>query len=216
MKKSRLVGAVCACICVIISNAANSALLPRLPDGSGGFQAYYDDSLGITWLTDANLAASVSFGAGGIQPNGRMKYANAENWIIGMNTDNGTGWLGFNNWQIAESGWMSNLFFNTLGNTVDGICNTSDGLPNLCLDNRGPFTNLNPVGYWGDSPGTGSFATRFHFGVGNIQTEPKTDSSFILFPVIVGDIAPVPIPAAVWLFGSGLLGLIGMMRCKVT
>ena len=27
---------------------------------------------------------------------------------------------------------------------------------------------------------------------------------------------PVPIPAAVWLFGSGLLGLIGIIRKKVT
>lgn len=28
------------------------------------------------------------------------------------------------------------------------------------------------------------------------------------------EFAPVPIPAAVWLFGSGLLGLIGMARRK--
>lgn len=26
--------------------------------------------------------------------------------------------------------------------------------------------------------------------------------------------AAVPVPAAVWLFGSGLLGLVGMARCK--
>ncbi|MBI5783055.1 MAG: VPLPA-CTERM sorting domain-containing protein, partial [Gammaproteobacteria bacterium] len=29
-----------------------------------------------------------------------------------------------------------------------------------------------------------------------------------------GDVAVVPVPAAVWLFGSGLLGLIGVARRK--
>jgi probable HAF family extracellular repeat protein len=28
-------------------------------------------------------------------------------------------------------------------------------------------------------------------------------------------LTPVPIPPAMWLFGSGLLGLIGVSRCKV-
>ena len=29
-------------------------------------------------------------------------------------------------------------------------------------------------------------------------------------------VAPVPVPAAVWLFGSGLMGLIGVARRKTT
>lgn len=31
---------------------------------------------------------------------------------------------------------------------------------------------------------------------------------------IRGFLAPVPVPAAVWLFGSGLLGLVGVARNK--
>jgi hypothetical protein len=31
---------------------------------------------------------------------------------------------------------------------------------------------------------------------------------------IVGTITSVPLPAAVWLFGSGLLGLVGIARRK--
>jgi len=30
----------------------------------------------------------------------------------------------------------------------------------------------------------------------------------------VGNIAPVPVPAALWLMGSGLLGLFGISRCR--
>ena len=33
---------------------------------------------------------------------------------------------------------------------------------------------------------------------------------------LVRDVSPVPVPAAVWLFGSGLVGLIGFARCKKT
>jgi hypothetical protein len=29
---------------------------------------------------------------------------------------------------------------------------------------------------------------------------------------MIGTVTPVPIPAAVWLFGSGLLGLAGIVR----
>jgi hypothetical protein len=32
----------------------------------------------------------------------------------------------------------------------------------------------------------------------------------------IGDIRPVPLPPALWLFGSGLLGLIGIAKKKST
>jgi hypothetical protein len=32
--------------------------------------------------------------------------------------------------------------------------------------------------------------------------------------VVIAEVQSVPVPAAVWLFGSGLLGLVGMARCK--
>jgi hypothetical protein len=32
------------------------------------------------------------------------------------------------------------------------------------------------------------------------------------FDTVSFDVAPVPVPAAVWLFGSGLLGLVGVAR----
>ena len=43
------------------------------------------------------------------------------------------------------------------------------------------------------------------------------DSNFITTPVSVGTtivVSAIPVPAAVWLFGSGLLGLVGIARRK--
>jgi len=54
---------------------------------------------------------------------------------------------------------------------------------------------------------------------GSMWTVPETNQYAIKFGDIGGfdlvvDIAPVPVPAAVWLFGSGLLGLVGVARRK--
>lgn len=45
------------------------------------------------------------------------------------------------------------------------------------------------------------------FGSGGGGGAPKFDDAYL-------DIQPVPVPAAVWLFGSGLVGLVGVARRK--
>ncbi|MEA2093731.1 MAG: VPLPA-CTERM sorting domain-containing protein [Pseudomonadota bacterium] len=49
------------------------------------------------------------------------------------------------------------------------------------------------------------------------NTAAGTDS-FGFDDMVIGDLGQVvvPVPAAVWLFGSGLLGLVGMARRKKT
>src|SRR5262249_48475304 len=85
------------------------------PAGLGGLQisangkTIYDPSAvvggvaGVTWLADADLAKTESFGAqcvkpsgiNCINPDGSMTHATAEKWIAGMNSyHGGTGWLG--------------------------------------------------------------------------------------------------------------------------
>jgi hypothetical protein len=66
------------------------------------------------------------------------------------------------------------------------------------------------------------------FGYPVFETAPEsTDTSIglkIMFSLTAGDsvaftnnfeVTPVPVPAALWLFGSGLLGLIGMVKRKI-
>ena len=54
---------------------------------------------------------------------------------------------------------------------------------------------------------------------GSELTVPGADTYAIVFDGISGfeltaDLSPVPVPGAVWLFGSGLLGLVGVARRK--
>lgn len=43
---------------------------------------------------------------------------------------------------------------------------------------------------------------------------PLVDGGFADFIVIPGSVTVVPVPAAVWLFGSGLIGLVGLAKRK--
>ena len=53
--------------------------------------------------------------------------------------------------------------------------------------------------------------------MGSVFTVPESDAYAVQFTgaggfELVIDVQPVPVPAAVWLFGTGLLGLVGVAR----
>ncbi|WKZ11137.1 MAG: hypothetical protein QY320_08390 [Gammaproteobacteria bacterium] len=114
-----------------------------------------------------------------------------------------------------STGEMAHLFYSTLGNT--GFYDTS-GRPTgcspsspYCLTNTGPFSNLQPDSYWSGTtyaPSPGD-AWGFSFYYGFQYNNSKSDG-FYAWAVRSGD-AVVPVPAAVWLFGSAL-GVMGLLR----
>jgi hypothetical protein len=215
------------------SICANAALLSRL---SG--QAYYDDVLDITWLTDANYAAT----SGYTGDNGHMNWHESAAWIEFLNSSN---FLGVNQWRLPKvvdtgspgcdgayggtdcgynvevtTGEMAHLFFSTLNNISAYDRNgTSTGCGNLtapCLTNVGPFENLLADVYWyGQTYRTATdYAWEFHFRAGDQSARNATVNFHHAWPVMDGDIGAVPIPAAFWLFGSAL-GLLGWMKRRV-
>jgi uncharacterized protein (TIGR03437 family) len=119
----------------------------------------------ITWLTNANLAATNTFGlptckdpttpAICVAPDGAMTFASASQFIGNMNTFNGTGYLGQTDWQLPtiDSGCpgyncagnqdpMGNLFYDQL--------DFSQGTPVVAASGIvvGPFINIQPYLYW--------------------------------------------------------------------
>ena len=98
MKKSRLLGAVCAAVFTFITTSSHSTLLSRL-----GGAAAYDDVLDITWLTDASLS-------------GRWVWDNQVGWARGLNTANH---LGFDGWRLASMSVAAGLPTGTAASVVD-------------------------------------------------------------------------------------------------
>jgi len=117
----------------------------------------------------------------------------------------------------SQGSELANLFYNVLGNVSDynssGVFD--DGCTGSCLTSTGPFSNVQSTFYWSATEYAPDISNAWHFLMSNgIQNRTNKDSSFYGWAVQSGDVSAVPVPAAVWLFGSGLLGLVGVARRK--
>ena len=188
-----------------LSINANASLIARDLDGNTStVEAYYDDVADLTWLADANYAQTSGFDA-----DGRMNWADANSWATGLSIGGVEGWR-LATTEPALSGYiqtseMGNLFYNVLGNSAYSSP----------LKNTGPFSNVQSYYYWTAT----EYAHRtnhmwsFNMSNGYQLNELETFSNYA-WAVQSGDVSAVPVPAAVWLFGSGLLGLAGISRRK--
>ncbi|MBI5042206.1 MAG: DUF1566 domain-containing protein [Gammaproteobacteria bacterium] len=188
------------------------------------FEAYYDTTLDITWLANANYAGMP------------MDWISATAWVENLNpygngiagwrlptvTDTGTAGCDFAytgtdcGYNVdTATGEMASLFYVTLGNLGYFKSSGEGPQPGWGLTNTGPFSKIESGNYWSAkeyAPDT-SRAWQFDIGYGLQAYEDKT-TPFYVWAVHAGDVGvpAVPVPAAAWLFGSGLLGLIGVAR----
>lgn len=213
---------LCLAAACLLSTTANAALESRL-----GGQAVYDTDLNITWLANANLAATNTFGISGIDSIGRMSWSAAQSWVGAINAAN---YLGYHDWrlpftpQVDTNCWT---FFGAIG--VGGHCTGSE-MGHLFYDELGGvagtpitaahnanfnlFSNFQYLSYWSGSLNNSSGTPyRFQFYDGSQYTDNPSYSMYILV-VRSGNVAAVPVPAAAWLLGSGLLGLVSVARRK--
>ena len=191
---------------------ANSALLERL----GGL-AYYDEDADLTWLADANASGT------------EMNWDDAIAWAESLDVNDVTGWRLPNAIQpdatcdtqtelspglIGSSGFnctgseMGNLFYNVLDNSSGS------------LSNAGPFTDIQSRYWTGTSVPHPYIVMGFDMSNGEqgfydyFESFPSVKSTENVWAVYDGDVSAVPVPAAVWLFGSGLICMIGLTSRK--
>ncbi len=192
-----------------------------LHDRGGGL--IYDDVLEITWLWDANHAQTRIYDADGM-----MTWDKAVAWADGLSYYDSVRVTSWDDWRLPTSlnrdgsdpcpGYscigseMGHMFYNNMeGSAESSILAASDPNDYLSL-----FENLQSYVYWSGTeyaPNTGN-AWGFSTG-GGIQDNSNKYDHHYAWAVRDGDVNPVPIPAAVWLFGSALVGLVGIGRRKL-
>jgi hypothetical protein len=130
---------LCAMVLVLgFVGTSNAFLYDR---GNG---LIYDSDQNITWLQDANLAATEKFGVSeynpdtsyGIDYSGRMGWNTAQDWIAAMNAAN---YKGYEDWRLPATvegpSWWGTIFYN--GTTTCGWNNTSSELGYMFYNNLG-------------------------------------------------------------------------------
>jgi len=206
MKNSRLIGASCAVVFGFISMSSHASLIGILPATAGGtdWQAFYDDQLDISWTAIANI-------------NGSDTWGNQDAWVAGLDIDGVTGWrlpsmdVNGDNTAVTcgsdqaacKDNEYGHLYFYGAGTVFES---------GITASSPGPFTNLTGTWYWAGTSALGFQRDLFRFNVG--VNGGDSGGSWAAWAVHSGNVGAVPVPAAVWLFGSGLLGLVGMARRK--
>jgi hypothetical protein len=230
LQSRTILAAMSLSIGLLSGTGANAALVGVL-----GGQAINDSDLNVTWLADANYANTSGYAV-----NGLMTWTQAQSWITSLNAENGgVGHLGYHDWRLPATlqpdascgiqynpvgpygtqSWglnctgsdMGHLFYNELGG-VAGSSITATHNANYSL-----FSNLQSSIYWSGTeyaPNT-TLAYNFSFNSGNQDLIGNKTYSFYALAVRPGQVAAVPVPAAAWLFGSGLLGLVGVARRRL-
>ena len=216
----------------VLTLSANAALYDR---GNG---MIYDSTLDITWLQDANYAqtsgyaaanavGAVDSGSYNIQASGSMGWDAAKAWAAQLE------YGGHNDWRLptgpdlagaagcsaqpCDTSELGHLITNSLqnewGSPYDYLVHNLSFVEERIDGNViVSFTNYQGGYYWtGDQGNATDYAWTFYMLYG-YDLQVSKPESFNSWAVRDGDVSSVPVPAAAWLFGSALIGLVGIKR----
>lgn len=175
--------------CLVTASAQAAQLYDR---GNG---MIYDAELNITWLQDANYAATSNYDA-----DGRMTWTEANTWA------NNLSYGGYDDWRLASvgsnpsagfnvtSGELGHMFYNNLSNTTNtsilnnvSFIDAGDGLTKS-------FSNVQSSVYWyGEEYAPGPLSAWAFRSYNGFQLASDKGLDFYSWAVRDGDVAP-PVP----------------------
>jgi len=200
--KSRLLGAVCVCFISSLSTAANAALVNSLTVSGTNPNPVYSSTALIVGQ-DYTLEASGTYAWGGTNNYADAGYATENNWGT-LRTDVGIRATT----PEPQSGAIALGVTSLLVDLGSGIQIVDWGDYNNAHTYSFTFTAYSStIGFvisdwWSDWYGSFcQFQSCMHDNFGELSVDIYSAS-------------PVPIPPALYLFGTGLLGLVGFARSK--
>ncbi len=170
----------------------------------------YDTDLNLTWLQNANFTNSRMNWADANSWANTLSFAGLDGWRLPGLLPNNTDCLGAN----CQNTELGHLFYSELNGQAENELNSS------------VFNNVQASVYW-LKESVNMFGMNLGWGfvtgggvLSGYQNVYNAASEFQAWAVHDGDItldanyipASIPVPAAVWLFGTGLLGLLGGAR----
>ena len=211
MKKSRLLGAVCGCLAIFSFDASATIISTDWRFAGDNLITQETDS-GLEWL-DLTVTDGLSYydvvalmGDGG----------SLQGWRYATRAEVGSLWDAFGGDSNYYNGLstQNNGLFDAMAPFVGdlycevNVCTPGDGYSFWITGDREiiSFTNVNWWSVSRESTPTEDVFSLSYKRMGSASTGTYAGSA------LVRDISQVPIPPALWLFGSGLLGLIGMAR----
>ncbi|WP_232056709.1 MULTISPECIES: hypothetical protein [Methylomonas] len=202
----------------LVFSASSQAALEARANGM-----FYDTVLNVTWLdvsvADLSWQQAMDWADA-------LTHAGLSDWRLpSVSPVNGTAFQydesvdGSSDWSYninSPASELAHLYYVTLGNNgaYDNQGNYIDGT----LSQAGPFSQLQAGLYWTGvdyAPDAQNFAWSFLTDFG-LQTDALKTGTGYAIAVHDGDVAPVPLPPALWLFGSALAGLVGFRRKQPT
>lgn len=194
-----------ATACLLASSVTYAATYSMTDEGYGGTFIYDDDT---------NTNSYTLVGGDGGPP-----FLNS---VINLGGLSGTG-------TFTRDAGDGNTFSGTLNYIIDSFPAEARSLFENEVNYSGELQITGGTGIFDGATGTGTFTgSDLYFSI--FETDPEvyfrssarlaaiilpptgTTSQLVSWSVTTGDVNAVPIPAAAWLFGSGIMGLAGFKR----